>query len=55
MNLFAGQEQRLRYREQIYGQGVGCGGRKSETNGESRVEIYTLPYVKIESQWEYAV
>ena len=33
----------------------GVRGRKSETDGESRVEIYTLPYVKIESQWEFAV
>ena len=31
------------------------GGRKSETNRESNVEIYTLPYVKIENPWEFAL
>ena len=53
MNLFAGQQQKYRYREQTYGHGQvdeGEGG----TNGEEHGSIYTT-ICKINSQWEFAV
>ena len=53
MNLFAGQEQRNRYREQTSGHGVG----KESVGQTERVAltyIYTTIY-KIYSQWEAAI
>ena len=45
MNLFAGQQWRHRHREQTW-----TGGRVEEGEGgmygESKMETYTLPYVK---------
>ena len=41
MNLFAGQEQRCRHREQTSGQSRGKGGWE-----ESSSETYMIPYVK---------
>ena len=29
--------------------------REGEMKGESSMETYTLPYVKIDSQWKFAV
>ena len=46
MNLFVGQQWRCRYREQTYGHGAAVGGEEGGTNGESNMEIYTLPYVR---------
>ena len=46
MNLFVGQQWRCRYREQTYGHGAALGGEEGGTNGESNMEIYTLPYVR---------
>ena len=52
MNLFTGQQQRLRPREQTYGCGLGEEG-EAGTDGESNTEAYTLPCVK-QSQWGLA-
>ena len=43
MKLFAGQEQRCRYREQVCGHRMGGGDGMNQENG---IEIYTLPCVK---------
>jgi len=51
-NLFAGQQWRNRYREQIYGHGER--GGEGELYGESNMETYITIY-KIDSQWEFAV
>ena len=48
-NLFAGQQWRIRHREQIYGHGER--GGEGEMYGESNMETY----VKIDSQQEFAV
>ena len=45
LNLFSGQQWRYRHREQTYG--TGGGGREGWTNGESSMDAYTLPYVKL--------
>ena len=45
MNLFSGQEWRCRHREQTYRHGYG-GGRRGGRNGESNIEVSTLPYGK---------
>ena len=46
MNLFAGQQWRCRRREQTRGHG-GLGGQgEAETNGDSSMEVYPLPYIK---------
>ena len=45
MKLFAGQQWRLRHREQIYRHGTGEVGRRRGMHGESNMEI-TLPYVQ---------
>ena len=44
INLFAGQEQRRRHREQTYGRGVG-GGKEGEgtTNRDRGMKAYALP------------
>ena len=51
-NLFAGQQQRNRHREQTYGHGER--GGEAEMYGESNMETY-ITICKIESQWEFAV
>ena len=51
-NLFAGQQWRNRYREQIYGHGER--GGEGDLYGESNMETYITIY-KIDSQWEFAV
>ena len=51
-NLFAGQQWRNRYREQIYGHGER--GGEGEMYGESNMETYITIY-KRDSQWEFAV
>ena len=51
-NLFAGQQWRNRYREQIYGHGER--GGEGEMYGESNMETYITIY-KIDSQWEPVV
>ena len=43
MSLFAGQQWRLRHREQTCGH---SGGREGGTNGERSMETYTRTYVK---------
>ena len=43
-NIFVGQEQRHRRREQTYGHGVGV--EESGKNWKSSTDIYTLPCVK---------
>ena len=43
MNIFAGQQWRLRQREQTCGH---HGGRRGWGNRERIMETYTLPYVK---------
>jgi len=45
MNLFAEQQWRHRHRGQTYGHGQGKEGEVG-MNGESSMEICTLPYVK---------
>ena len=37
--------------------GKGEGGMRGKcgTNGESSIETYTLPYIKLDSQWKFAV
>ena len=45
MNLFAGQQWRHKYREKTEGPGRGEEG-ESGTDGESRMETDTLPYIK---------
>ena len=52
MNLFAGQQQRNRHREQTYGHGER--GGEGEMYGKSNMEIY-ITICKIDSQWEFAV
>ena len=56
MNLFAGQEERCRCKEQMCGhrrwRGIGKG---SGLNWEIRISIYTLPCAKIDSWWERAI
>jgi len=50
MNLFTGQQWRRRHREQTYGHRLGCwrwGEGEGGMNGESSMETYTLPYVKL--------
>ena len=51
-NLFTGQQQRNRHREQTYGHGER--GGEGEMYGENNMEIYTT-ICKIDSQWEFAV
>ena len=51
-NLFAGQQQRNRHREQNYGHGER--GGEGEMHGKSNMETYTT-ICKIDSQWEFAV
>ena len=51
-NLFAGQQWRNRYREQIYAHGER--GGESQMYGESNMETYITIY-KIDKQWEFAV
>ena len=50
--IFAGQLWRRRYRVQT------CGHRKEGEGGmnlECSTETYTLPYVKLDSRWKFAV
>ena len=51
-NLFAGQQWRNRYREQIYRHGKRRG--ESEMNGESNMETY-ITVCKIDNQQEFAI
>ena len=52
MNLSAGWQWRHRHRDQTCGhRGEGEGGM----NEKCSIEACTLPYVKIDSQWEFAV
>ena len=52
MNLSAGWQWRHRHRDQTCGhRGEGEGGM----NGKCSIEACTLPYVTIDSQWEFAV
>ena len=51
-NLFTGQQQRNRYREQTYGNGEREG--EGEMYGKSNMETY-ITICKIFSQWEFAV
>ena len=46
MNLFSGQQWRLRYREQTCGPGDGGVGEEREGQIESNIETYTLLYIK---------
>ena len=52
MNLFEGRQWRHRHREQPVDT---VAGGEDGTNWESSTETYTLPYVKLESQWKLAV
>ena len=51
MNPFARQQWRCRHSKQTSGHG----GEGEGTNLESSREIYPLPYVKLDSQWKFAV
>ena len=45
MHLFAGQQWRHKPENRLMDQGVEAEGER-EMNGESRMEVYTLPYIK---------
>ena len=32
-----------------------CGKGEGETNQESNIETFTLPYVKLDSQWKFTL
>ena len=53
MNLSAGwpQRQRQRYNDRL----VDMRGRNWGTNWESSIKTETLPYVKLDSQWKFAI
>ena len=51
MNLSTGQQWRCRHREQTCGH---SGGRRGWNWIKSSVETYSLPYVKLDSQWKFA-
>ena len=52
VNLFEGQQQKNRHREQTYGHGEK--GGEGEVYGESNMETY-ITICTIDSQWEFAV
>ena len=60
MNLFAGQQQRHRHREQLMGTGGGLGGLgwgkegDGGTNEQSSMEAYSTACVN-NSQWKFAL
>ena len=51
-NLFTGQQQRNRHRQQTYGHGER--GGEDEMYGKSNMETY-ITICKIDSQWEFVV
>ena len=51
-NLFTGQQQRNRHRDQTYGHGER--GGEDEMYGKSNMETY-IAICKIDMQWEFAV
>ena len=55
MNLSARQHWRHRHREESCGHRRRRRGGKGGTNSESNTETYAFPYVKLNSQWKFAV
>ena len=53
MNLSVGEQWSRRPREQAYGHDVGRRGW--DALRESHGNVHTLPYIKLDGQWKFAV